>query len=401
MFHDRRWAPWVAFVPWGCRVAAVSLIAALGSAAIAAPMLFSGRLDDASNTALVGSDLGPALFSSQQDVANNVALHAFTITTAGPYDLISTGVSVGGIDPYVTIFSGLGAGATFFESNFVNAFSVGGDFTLSLLLAAGDYTLAVGAFANMSFAENLGVGTLGDGFTGLGDPNSLDDGPYVITIDIGAGPQPVPEPPLTALCLAALAAMAAVRGRLARNRRGRSAVTAQDALDRPRSGPAGRKPSGRGSPTPKHPWFAPITAAVLALAAGPVFAQRAVLVQNVDDSLRNPYQERQTVFCNLFCQLAFSPVPVGRRRVVEYASCRTTVPEGSVLEVVLSNPGPSAFIYLPLLRSPATSQVFFANGATQVFFEAGEAPVVTSSALSPGRISFLQCTLTGREITLP
>lgn len=365
-----------AIVSWGCRVAAVGLIAASGSAAIAAPLFFSGRLDNPNNTALVGSDLGPAQFGSQLDVANNVALHAFTITTAGTYDLTSTGVAVGGVDPYVTIFSGLGAGATFFESNFVNAFSVGGDFTLSLLLAAGDYTLAVGAFANMSFAENLGFGTLGDGFTGLGSPASLADGPYEITIDVGTEPQPVPEPPLTALCLAALAAMAAVRGRLARSR------------------------SAAGAPTSTRSWLAPITAAVLALAAGPVFAQRAALVQNVDDSLRNPYQERQTVFCNLFCQLAFSPVPAGRRRVVEYASCRTTVPEGSVLEVILANLGPAAFVYLPLQRSPATSQVYFANGATQLFFEAGEAPSVTSGALSPGRISFLQCTLTGREITL-
>ena len=72
-------------------------------------MFFTGRLDQSTNTALVGSDLGPAqLFSSQLDVANNVALHAFTITTAGHYDLTSAGVSVGGFDPYVTIFSGSG-----------------------------------------------------------------------------------------------------------------------------------------------------------------------------------------------------------------------------------------------------------------------------------------------------
>jgi hypothetical protein len=300
----------------------------------------------------------------------------------------------------VTIFSGLGAGATFFESNFVNAFSVGGDFTLSLLLAAGDYTLAVGAFANMSFAENLGVGTLADGFTGLGTPASLADGPYEITIDLVTGPQPVPEPPVTALCLAALAAMATVRGRLARSRRGHTALASQAILDQPRSAPAGRKPSKGARPMPERPWFAPITAVVLALAAGPVFAQRAALVQNVDDSLQVPYQEVQIISCNVLCQLAFSPVPAGRRRVVEYASCSTTAAAGSVYEVTLANVG-AATVYLPLQRNPATAQVFIANGATQVFYGAGEAPVVTSSALSPGRISFLACTLTGSEITLP
>lgn len=107
---------------------------------------------------LVGSRLGPAQFGSPVDVADNVALHAFTITTADPDDLTRTGVSVGGIDPCVTIFCGLGAGATFLASNFVNAFRVGGDSAVPLLLAAGDCTLAVGALANMVVAEDRGVG---------------------------------------------------------------------------------------------------------------------------------------------------------------------------------------------------------------------------------------------------
>lgn len=354
---------------WWRQAAIWGLAAAFGSVALAAPLVFSGRLDSAGNTALVASDLGPAQFSSALEVANNVALYTFTITTAGTYDLTSTGAAAGGGDPYVTVFSGLGDGATFFESNFVNAFSVGGDFTLSLLLAAGDYTLAIGAFANMSFAENLGAGTLGDGFTGLGTPASLDDGPYVLTLDIGSDPTTVPEPATPALWLAALVAMAAARGR-------------------------------RRRPMRTHAWFAPTTAVVVALAAGPAFAQRAALVQNVDDSLRNPYQETMAISCSPACHLTFSPVPAGRRRVVENVSCRTTIPEGGLLEVTLSNP-PHATVYLPLQRSPATSLVYFANAATQVFYEAGEAPVVTSGALSPGRVTFLSCTLTGREVTVP
>ena len=39
---------------------------------------------------------------------------------------------------------------------------------MTAVLPAGTYTLAVSAFLNMSLAENLGVGNLGDGFIGLG-----------------------------------------------------------------------------------------------------------------------------------------------------------------------------------------------------------------------------------------
>ena len=35
-------------------------------------------------------------------------------------------------------------------------------------LTSGLYTIALGAFANMSFAENLGTGTFGNRFIGLG-----------------------------------------------------------------------------------------------------------------------------------------------------------------------------------------------------------------------------------------
>lgn len=353
----------------GRRAAALGLLATFGSAAVAMPLFFSGRLDSPGNTALVGSDLGPAQFAATLDVANNVALHAFTITTAGHYDLVSAGVSVGGFDPYVTIFSGLGAGATFFASNFDNAFSVGGDFTLPLLLAAGDYTLAVGAFANLSFAENLGVGTLGDGFTGLGSPASLDDGPYEITIDVGAEPVSVPEPAVPALCLAALAAMGAARGR---RRRGRS-------------------------------WSAAITAAALTLTAGPALAQRAAMVANIDDSLRSPYQEYQRNACNgNLCTVTFSTVPAGRRRVVEFVSCRTLT-QGTTRQLVLLTTANQAQTWLPITAGNGDPGSFFSSVPTLMFYEAGDAPKVftfTGGVTSTQGMA-IDCTLSGREITVP
>ena len=62
----------------------------------------------------------------------------------------------------------------------------------------------------MSFAENSGSGTLGDGFVGLGDPGSLGDGSYSLALTT-----PVPEPSGTWLMAFGLVAVGtrAWRGR--------------------------------------------------------------------------------------------------------------------------------------------------------------------------------------------
>lgn len=162
---------------------------------------YSGSLSDPSNTALVGSDLGAALFDNDADVANNVALYSFFVPVAGTVSITSTGFAAGGVDPYFTLFSGAGAGATFVASNFDQAFSTGGDFVFSALLGAGTYQIALGAFANQSFAENQG-GTLGDGFIGLGEAYSLGNATYALNLSA------VPEPQRHALMLLGLCACA-------------------------------------------------------------------------------------------------------------------------------------------------------------------------------------------------
>jgi hypothetical protein len=98
-------------------------------------------------------------------------------------------IGAGGFDPYVSLFSGSGAGATFLASNDDGSCPPGtlgdglcGDSTLVTgVLPAGTYTLAVSAFLNMSFAENLGSGTLGDGFIGLGSYGTRS---YLYAVDI-------------------------------------------------------------------------------------------------------------------------------------------------------------------------------------------------------------------------
>ena len=174
----------------------VMVLAATQTAMVARAGTFtlSGSLNDPTNTALVGSDLGAPLFDNDNDIANNVALYTFSLTTAGTVNFLSEGFALGGIDPYFTLFSGTGNAGTFVDSNYFQAFTTGGDFDLDEALGVGDYTVAMGVFANMSFAENSGSGTLGDGFIGLGEPGSLGDYSYKLQITSA-----VPEPSYTAL----------------------------------------------------------------------------------------------------------------------------------------------------------------------------------------------------------
>ena len=169
---------------------------------LAGATTYAGNLGDAGNAALVGSDLGAPDFTDDNSVANNVALYTFS-TGAGLVSIVSTGFAGGGVDPYFTLFTGSGGTATLLDSNYLQATSTGGDFTWSGSLAAGTYEIALGSFENMSFAENLGTGTLGDGFIALGDPNSLGDGSYSLDVTT-----PVPEPSGLLLMAAGFAALA-------------------------------------------------------------------------------------------------------------------------------------------------------------------------------------------------
>ena len=188
-------------------LAAASLALAAG---LAGATTYSGNLGDAGNAALVGSDLAAPDFTDANAVADNVALYVFTTTLSGTVSIVSSGFAGGGVDPYFTLFTGSGGTATFLDSNYVQATSTGGDFTWTGTLAAGTYEIALGSFENLSFAENQGSGTLGDGFIFLGDPNSLGDGHYVLDLST-----PVPEPSSMLLLAVGLAALAT---RVRRNR---------------------------------------------------------------------------------------------------------------------------------------------------------------------------------------
>lgn len=126
------------------------------------------------------------------DDANKVFTVTFTLAKSGPVIIQSYGyggssqapggvnasgqaIVSGGFDPYISVFVGTGDAATFLASNDDGSCPPGAalplchDSGLTLVLPAGSYTVALSVFENFSFAENLGSGTLGDGFIGLGN----------------------------------------------------------------------------------------------------------------------------------------------------------------------------------------------------------------------------------------
>jgi hypothetical protein len=177
--------------------------------AVSAATTYSGFLDDQANLALVGSDLGAPEFGDDFEIANNVAVYSFSLAAPGNVTFDSNGFAAGGVDPYFTLFAGGDDGATVLASNYDQAFSTGGDFLIALALAAGDYRFALGAFANMSVAENSGFGTYGDGFTFLGGPDFLGNSYYELVVDTGL--TPVPEPSTAWLMTLALLGLTVAR----------------------------------------------------------------------------------------------------------------------------------------------------------------------------------------------
>src|SRR5215471_13068495 len=131
-----------------------------------------------------------------------------TANAPGGVNAAGSVIPSGGFDPYLSLFKGMGSSATFLASNDDGLCPPGApapacaDPTLLLSgLTPGPYVLALTVFDNFSFAENLGTGTLGDGFIGLGDyfdqiTGTLRMSNYAVDIlaDTTLTPAPVPEP---------------------------------------------------------------------------------------------------------------------------------------------------------------------------------------------------------------
>jgi len=193
---------------------AVIATVVLSGVAQAAPITWTGYLNDPTNTALVGSDLGAPSFANDDEIVNNVALYTFALATDATVTFTSTGAAAGGAEPFFSLFAGTGGAATFVDSS-VTAADI--DFIVSRPLLAGSYTVAIGVWLNQSFADNSG-GSLQDGFIGLGVPGLLGSSFYEVTAtaDESANPPVVPEPATIALLGSGLCALVARRRRSAR-----------------------------------------------------------------------------------------------------------------------------------------------------------------------------------------
>jgi hypothetical protein len=169
------------------------------------------------------------------DEPNAVVLLSFRLSAAGDLHFQTYGfggsaaapggrnaagqvVAGGGFDPYLSLFQGLGAGASFLASNDDGACPPGtpapacADSTLDLFnMPTGYYTLALTLPFNYSFAENLGSGTLGDGFIGLdadfsdGACGGVCSNAYAVDILSNRELVAVPAPATLLLVLAGLA----------------------------------------------------------------------------------------------------------------------------------------------------------------------------------------------------
>lgn len=135
-------------------------------------------------------------------------------------------IPAGGFAPYLSVFSGIGPSATFLVSAYTGASvcphatpdPVCQDPELRVTaLPAGGYTLAVTFYGNISFAENDGSGTLGDGFTGFVadyyDSGSGQVRTSAFAIDVSSAA--INEPGGPALLLGSFVPLAAARRWLA------------------------------------------------------------------------------------------------------------------------------------------------------------------------------------------
>ena len=108
----------------------------------------------------------------------------------------------GGFEPYLSLFDAAG---NFLSSTFFGTTCPAGAHTNTVsgfcydveldggTLAPGNYQIAISAFENMSYAENLGTGTLSDGFTGLGNLAAAEDLHYAFDVVL-TSTVAVPEP---------------------------------------------------------------------------------------------------------------------------------------------------------------------------------------------------------------
>ena len=151
------------------------------------------------------------------------------------------------------------------------------------------------------------------------------------------------------------------------------------------------------------PAFRLALAALGVLACSAASAQKAALVQEVFGPGVTPYQSNQLYnpsasICpnSFYCQIAFPPVPAGKRLVVTHASATYSVTQTSTEEIV--SIGASLFdtmdlpaaVYVGTFRYVASSPItyYFEPGQTPYIFITGSS-VVTSNTGHASIVGYL------------
>jgi len=191
------------------------LLSAVSVSPAHADITFSGTLDPAGNPNLtywdqfLNSYTSPIAGPDDSDRAFNIAIHPFTISTAGPVTFSSNGFGMGGFDAVLSVFQGTGDSAIYLDHEFA-PFSPG-DFSFDLTLGVGTYTLAIAMFGSEPCAPGLCAGplagTLGDGFNNLVNFDSSRPDPLFYSVHVTGSAAPLPEPScalLLATCLGAI-----------------------------------------------------------------------------------------------------------------------------------------------------------------------------------------------------
>jgi hypothetical protein len=192
------------------------LILAVGGvcSARADSISFAGNLRDDANVISCGSGCTLGASNTDGDYAQWAAvvvdftvsapsdMQAVTFSYGGGVNGAGSTISQSGFEPYLSLFD---SGGNFLASTFFGTTCPAGANTNTNsgqcydvlldggVLAPGNYQIAISAFENMSLAENLGTGTLADGFAGLGNLAPGEDLHYAFDVNL-TSTSPVPEP---------------------------------------------------------------------------------------------------------------------------------------------------------------------------------------------------------------
>lgn len=195
---------------------AVLPLLTMAPALSAGTLFFSGDLRTDGIGCPVGcsTDADYAQYAAVVDVftvSTTSHMHAITFSYGGGTSGTGASVVAGGLEPYLSLFDSAGnflsstfdpattcpAGANTYNGNCYDVQLDGG------VLAPGLYSIALTAFENMSWAENLGDPSLklSDGFIGLGNLAAGEDLHYAFDVVLDST-TPAPEPATGALMLA-------------------------------------------------------------------------------------------------------------------------------------------------------------------------------------------------------